>query len=232
MEIADRKAELQQHKSQSYFSLIRWDIISLIPAGEHKILEVGCGAGCTLRKLKVLGKANEIVGIEINQNATVDISNSLDRLHIGDIETMYLPYTEKYFDYILLPDVLEHLIDPSDVLQKCKNLLKDGGYVIATFPNLKHFSVLLKLILLDEFRYTDTGILDRSHLRFFTKKEILRMFKDEQLEVIDLISIPGDRTLVERVLHASKLNRLLNNNSFFAWQYLVKAGKKERNSRS
>jgi 2-polyprenyl-3-methyl-5-hydroxy-6-metoxy-1,4-benzoquinol methylase len=221
--------ELYEDKNQTYFSHIRWEILRLIPTGDHKVLDVGSGAGRTLRKLKALGKASQIVGIEINQNATADSSDHLDRLFIGDVETIDLPYPEKYFDYILLADVLEHLINPSDVLRKCRNLLSDAGYIIASIPNIKHYSVLLALILFDEFKYTDRGgLLDTSHLRFFTKKGIIRMFRDEQLEVADLVAIHW-QTPVERALHASKItSRLLDSNTFFASQYLIKAKKRNK----
>jgi len=174
---------------------------------------------------------NEIVGIEINQNATADSSDHLDRLFIGDIETIDLPYPEKHFDYILLADVLEHLIKPSDVLRKCWDLLSDDGSIIASIPNVKHYSTLLGLILFDEFKYTDRGgLLDSSHLRFFTKKGIIRIFRDEKFEVADLVAIQW-QTRVERALRVSKItSRLLNNNTFFACQYLVTA-KKEKHSK-
>jgi 2-polyprenyl-3-methyl-5-hydroxy-6-metoxy-1,4-benzoquinol methylase len=232
-------AELYRDKNQSYFSHVRWDIISLIQTGDHKILDVGCGAGRTLRELKALGKASEIVGIEINQKAAADSSDHLDGLFIGDVETIDLPYPDKYFDYILFGDVLEHLINPGVVLHKYRNLLSDDGYIIATVPNIKHYSVLLGLILFDEFKYTDGGLLDRSHLRFFTKKEIIRMFRDEQLEVADLFAIQKQSS-VEQALHSSKItSRVLDSvlrpayrlsrlpqNSFFAFQYVIKAKKR------
>jgi 2-polyprenyl-3-methyl-5-hydroxy-6-metoxy-1,4-benzoquinol methylase len=228
---ARKIAELYKDKNQTYFSVIRWEIISLIPTGDNKILEVGSGAGCTLRRLKALGKASEIVGIEINQKAAADSSDHLDGLFIGDVETMDLPYSDKYFDYILFADVLEHVVNPSDVLNKCKNWLSDDGFIIAIIPNIKHYSVLLGLVLFDEFKYTNYGLLDRSHLRFFTRKEIKRMFRDEQLEVAGLVAIQW-QSRVERALHSSKImSRLLGNNSFFARQYLIKA-KKEISSKS
>jgi 2-polyprenyl-3-methyl-5-hydroxy-6-metoxy-1,4-benzoquinol methylase len=218
--------ELYRDKNQKYFSRINRGIISQIETGDHKILEVGSSAGCTLRALKALGKASEIVGIEINEKATADSSGHLDELFIGDVETIDLPYSDKYFDYILFADVLEHLINPNRVLHKCKNLLSDDGYIIATIPNIKHYSVLSGLILFDEFKYTDEGLLDSSHLRFFTKKEIIRMFRNEQLEIADLVVIQG-QTCLERALRSSRITRrLLDNNSFFAWQYLIKAKKR------
>ncbi|MEI7826722.1 MAG: class I SAM-dependent methyltransferase [Euryarchaeota archaeon] len=216
-------------------------MIQLIPVGNHKILEVGCGSGHTLKKLKELSKANETVGIEINEQVTQDLSDALDRLYIGDVETIDLPHTENYFDYILFGDVLEHLIDPRRVLHRFKSLLRDDGYIIASIPNIKHYDVLLRLIFFDEFQYTDDGILDRSHLRFFTKKEILKMFADEKLEVVDLIPVDGNKPGKKR--HKDTLFTFLNSklfsylssmqifamyfidSSFYATQYIIKAKK-------
>ncbi len=239
----DLKAELYRNKDEGYSSNIRWDMIQMISAGNHKILDVGCGAGHTLKKLKELGKANETVGIEINEQVTQDLSDTLDRLYVGDVETIDLPPTEKYFDYILFGDVLEHLIDPRRVLHIYKSLLRDDGYIIASIPNIKHYNVLLRLIFFDEFQYTDAGLLDSSHLRFFTKKEILKMFTDEKFDVVDLISVDGSKpgkkfkdtlfTFLNSKLFSFLSQRLqiltmyFLDSSFYASQYIIKAKKKE-----
>jgi 2-polyprenyl-3-methyl-5-hydroxy-6-metoxy-1,4-benzoquinol methylase len=227
MSKTDVKDRPHTNTYNAYYSTTRWEIIKLIPSGSHKILDVGCGVGSTSRQLKELGKANEIVAI--------------DKLHIGDVETMDIPYPEKYFDYILLADVLEHLIDPRGVLHKCKSLLLDDGYIIATFPNIKHYNVLIRMILFDEFRYSDAGILDRTHLRFFTKKEIIKMFQDEQFELVDLIHLHAPikptyeetdkvlSSLPSRLRYKSALyiTQQLVKSSFGAFQYLLKAKKWE-----
>lgn len=243
MSKTDLKAEFYRNKDDAYSSWIRWDLIQLIPTGDHKILEIGCGAGHTLKKLKELGKAKEIVGIEINEQLTQDLSDNLDGLYVGDVEIMDLPNTEKYFDYILFGDVLEHLINPRRVLQRCRSLMSDDGFVIASIPNIKHHSILLRLILFDEFQYTDAGILDRSHLRFFTKKEIVKMFNDEKFDVIDLIPLydggpgTGYKDKLFTYLNSSRLLSYLSSleifflffldSSFYARQYVIKA-KKEK----
>jgi 2-polyprenyl-3-methyl-5-hydroxy-6-metoxy-1,4-benzoquinol methylase len=219
-------------------------MIQLIPAGNHKILDVGCGAGHTLKKLKELSKANETVGIEINEHVTQDLSDTLDRLYVGDVERIDLPHTENNFDYILFGDVLEHLIDPRRVLHRYKSLLRDDGYIIASIPNIKHYGTLLRLIFFDEFQYADNGILDRSHLRFFTKKEILKMFTDEKFEVVDLIPVDDSKPEKKyRKKYKDTLFTFLNNklfsylsslqiltiffldSSFYASQYIIKAKK-------
>jgi len=230
MQETNLKAELYKEKSDAYFSTIKWPIVELIPQGDHKILDVGCGAGSTLGKLKELGKAGEIVGIEINEKMAKNSSNNLDELYVGDVETMCPPRTERYFDYILFADVLEHLIDPWKVLHDYKRLLKDNGYVIATIPTIKHYSVLIRLILLDEFPYAYGGILDRSHLRFFTKKEIIKMFQYEGFEVVQLVALPVREKLATKNARDVLLefsNRLLNKIPFRARGYLIKV-KKQR----
>jgi hypothetical protein len=112
------------------------------------------------------------------------------------------------------------------VLSTYANLLKDDGYIIASVPNVKFLDILLRLIFLDEFRYDDRGILDRSHLRFFTKSEAIKMFEDAKLEIVDVIHIPyqqgGERA---RDNVSNLVHRLLRRSSFFAFQYVIKAKK-------
>lgn len=129
------------------------------------------------------------------------------------------------------------------MLHNYRSLLRDDGYIIASIPNIKHRSVLLRLIFFDEFQYTDHGLLDSSHLRFFTKKEIVKMFKDEEFEVVDLIpfdgSKPGKRykdtifTFLNSRLFSFLSQRLqiltmyVLDSSFYAIHYIIKA-KKEK----
>jgi len=217
------KNELYLEKDKTYFSYIRWDIINQVPEGNHRILDVGCGAGATLLKLKELGKASEIFGIEINEDIAGKLSPLLNGIIIGDIESIKLPFNEKYFDYILFGDILEHLINPDKILNQYKELLKDDGFIIATIPNIKHFNILLRLIILDEFKYVDEGILDKSHLRFFTKKEIENLFMRNKFKIVEINPIIYGRIKILKNLFR---NKILPGGSFFALQYLIKARKK------
>lgn len=218
------KLELYTEKNKDYFSAIRWNLINLIPEGNHKVLDVGCGSGATLKKLKELGKASEICGIDINENIAKSLSQELDKIVIGDIEMMEPQFNENYFDYIIFGDILEHLINPKKILNQYKMFLKDDGYIIASIPNIKYFNILLRLIIFDEFKYVDEGILDKSHLRFFTKKEIKKMFQSENLKIIHTeskfwrpIRIINDKFF--------KVSKLLPFHSFFTIQYILKAKK-------
>lgn len=219
------KTELYQKKDRDYFSNVRWNIIDLIPEGNHRILDIGCGDGGTLKKLKELGKANKIFGVELNEDIAKKLSQDLDEIVIGDVESIEPTFNENYFDYILFGDSLEHLINPYNVLNKYEKLLKDNGFIIASIPNIKYFSILLRLVIFDEFKYADAGILDRSHLRFFTKKEIKRMFQNANLKIVYIepnlwwpIKIIDNRIF-------NIFSKLLPGSSFFTIQYLVKARK-------
>jgi len=149
----------------------------------------------------------------------------LDKIITGDIEMMDSQFNESYFDYIIFGDVLERLINPYKVLNQYKKLLKDDGYIVASIPNIKYFSVLLKLVIFDEFRYTDCGILDKSHLRFFTKKEIIKMFKNEGMKIIYVKSNFWRPIQIINDLFFNLLNKLLPGRSFFTIQYIIKARK-------
>jgi SAM-dependent methyltransferase len=211
-------------KGEGYFSYVRWDIISLIPKGEHRILEVGCGTGNTLIKLRELQKAGEIVGIEINEETLQDNFNRLDAVLIGDVEEIEPTFEEDYFDYIIFADVLEHLVNPATVLKRYAPYLKETGYVVASIPNVKNYRVLLDLVLHDKFEYADGGILDRSHLRFFTRREIHNLFNQAGLDIVSIQSGFGSG-------HLGNLDRRMNNSlgkflpgaSFLTVQYLVRA---------
>lgn len=219
------KIDIYDEKKDTYFSIVRWNIINLIPEGDHRILEIGCGSGATLKVLKETGKAKEICGIEINKNLSKQLSQDLDRYVIGDVESIDIPFEENYFDYILYGDVLEHLISPEKVLNKYKKVLKDDGIVIASIPNIKYFSILLNLILFDKFEYANSGILDKSHLRFFTKKEIKKMFEKENLKIVD--TKPNFWWPIKAIdkIFFNVFSKLLPGKSFFTIQYIIKAMK-------
>lgn len=222
------KKELYQDKSSDYFSSVRWDIISLIPDGDHRVLEIGCGNGNTLITLQKLNKAREIVGVEINYDNLRGNCDQLDAFLVGDVEEIEPTFEEDYFDYIIFGDVLEHLMDPASVLKRYSSFLKSAGYIIASIPNIKNYRVLLDLVLYDKFEYADAGILDRSHLRFFTRREMCSLFEQADLNVISVQSKFGGGYLgnIDRRLNNS-LGKYLPGRSFLTVQYIIKATKKD-----
>ncbi|MFQ5450144.1 MAG: glycosyltransferase [Nitrospinaceae bacterium] len=165
----------------SYYQNVRHDILPLIPANAGSILEVGCAAGGTGSELKKR-KGVFIAGVEMDPEAARQARQVLDDVIEGNIEELELPYAESSFDCILFADVLEHLVDPLSVLKKVKKLLKPGGTVVASIPNVQYFGLIHHLVE-GNWTYQKEGILDNTHLRFFTFREIEKLFTVAGLEI-------------------------------------------------
>lgn len=171
--------------SPGYYTHHRKDIISLIPPGTQKILEVGCGTGGTASELRKRG-VQEIIGIEINEWAGEKAKTQFDRVIIGDVDEVSKDMPNAYFDLILYSDVLEHLVDPWKTLASHKRLIKSKGYILLSIPNVRHWRVLYNLVIRGRWSYRDEGgILDRSHLRFFTRYELLKMIYEVGYEPVN-----------------------------------------------
>jgi len=158
-----------------YFGNSREDLCALIPETARSVLEVGCGAGGTGRVLRRQGRG-PIIGVEIHPDAAAAARNVFDRVIVGDVEALDLTEYRGFFDCILYGDVLEHLRDPWQVLSDARDLLKPGGVVIASIPNVRHYTVWVDLVARGRWEYQDSGLLDRTHLRFFTRASILDLF--------------------------------------------------------
>ena len=151
-------------------------VVDLVPDGA-RVLEFGCATGYMSQVLKSR-KGCTVTGIEISPEAGELAKEHCDRVIIGDAEQ--LDYDEllgkQRFDAILFVDVLEHLKEPSVVLERIRPFLSRRGAVVASIPNIAHGSVRLAL-LAGEFRYRKLGLLDDTHLRFFTREGVQDMFE-------------------------------------------------------
>ena len=141
------------------------------------VLEVGCGTGNTLRHLKELG-ARDTFGIELNGKVAEVAKRNVDHLAVGDIESMEWPFARQVFDCIIFGDVLEHLRDPWGVIGKLSGLIPVGGQVVASFPNVRFYGVSIPLLFGGRWTYTEEGILDRTHLRFFTRQSAVELITE------------------------------------------------------
>ena len=217
---------MYQDKSKKYFDNKRNDLIGLIPKNENnRILEIGAGTCNTLIEIKKLKLAKEVVGVELMKLTDSQQENSeIDRLIIGDIENIELDLPKDYFDVIICADVLEHLIDPWNTMKKLHKHLKQNGVIIISIPNIREYHILYKIVFLADFRYSDQGILDRTHLRFFCKKNIISLLTSTMFTPISIYSIFNlDKT--------QRKNRIINKLTFglirdiLTSQYVVVAGK-------
>ncbi len=149
------------------------------------LLELGCGAGATLRELRKERPIGRSHGIELSPEAAEAAATVFDRVDTTSIDELDFESTfaEQRFDAILALDVLEHLVDPWRVVRSISRLLTPEGVLIVTLPNIRHKSVVADLVLRNEFRYADAGILDRTHLRFFVRRTAIELCESGGLQV-------------------------------------------------
>lgn len=146
------------------------------------ILDVGCSNGAFGRNIKSHFAA-EVWGVDINPAAIQEAAKVLDKAFCFDLATNLDQFEDEKFDVIYFNDVLEHMPDPYTLLSRVKNKLKKDGVIVASIPNIRFFRVLSDLLFNRDFRYQDDGVMDRTHLRFFTKKSIVRMFEEQDYKV-------------------------------------------------
>lgn len=172
-----------------YYANARNDMLPFVPDGLGRVLDVGCGGGNFGRSLLARGKASEMWGIELNPEAAEHARAAFSRVDTGDAIERLAGLPEGHFDAVLFTDVLEHLAWPDEALRRTRRLLRPGGVVIASLPNVRYFWTLRDLVFRREFRYADEGVLDRTHLRFFTGRTIPEWFERGGMEIIRLQGI-------------------------------------------
>ena len=171
-------------KPALYFDNVRSEIAPLLPAVAERVLDVGCGAGATLHWLKQSGRCRVGVGLEMMESAAAIARGRVDQVIVGDANLLVdTAFDAHSFDVVLCLDVLEHLVDPWTFVAKLPRLLKPGGLVIASLPNVRHLRVVLPLLLAGRWRYESSGILDRTHLRFFTRETALELLSGGGLKL-------------------------------------------------
>ena len=171
-------------KPKAYFANPREQIAPLLPVHAARVLEVGCGTGATLQWLKSTGRCKVAIGMELFDSAAAIASLHADQIIVGNAEHLITTTFEpESFDLVLCLDVLEHMVDPWAFVANIEKLLKPGGTLISSIPNIRHLSTLIPLVVGGRWRYTTSGILDRTHLRFFTRASALELVTTERMKV-------------------------------------------------
>jgi 2-polyprenyl-3-methyl-5-hydroxy-6-metoxy-1,4-benzoquinol methylase len=169
--------EAYSAKAAEYFANARVDYVAELPPNPSaKILEIGCGEGGTGAIALSEGKCGFYCGVEIFQKAAAKARERISQVLVGDVEKLELPWAPRTFDVLILSEVLEHLTDPWTTLQRLHPLLKPGGLVFASSPNVSHYRVVV-MLLRGEWNLADSGIMDRTHLRWFTPKTYWALFE-------------------------------------------------------
>jgi 2-polyprenyl-3-methyl-5-hydroxy-6-metoxy-1,4-benzoquinol methylase len=158
-----------------------------IPINIKKVLDVGCGEGGFGRMLKDEMGVEEVWGVEFFGEAAKKAESNIDKIIHSKIEDAIDQLPDNYFDCIFFNDVLEHLVDPYSVLEKIKRKCKVDGSVVASIPNILNFENLYLFLKNQDWEYKPFGIMDKTHLRFFTKKSVYRMFVEAgyKVEIIE-----------------------------------------------
>jgi 2-polyprenyl-3-methyl-5-hydroxy-6-metoxy-1,4-benzoquinol methylase len=169
-----------------YFDHVRPELASLVPEQAERIVDFGCGRGALGAHLKGRSGA-EVIGVELFEDAAAVAAERLDTVVQADLDALAgLPVEEGSVDVAIFGDVLEHLRDPHRLLRVARRYLKPTGRIVCSIPNVKHFTVVVPLLVADRFEYTDAGLLDRTHVHLFTLEEIDLMLNETGFEVVHL----------------------------------------------
>lgn len=162
----------------AYYANERADLVALLPRPLGRVLDVGCAAGGVGRSLRAAG-ATKLVGIELNERAAEQAREVFDEVLTADAESLVATgELTGPFDTVVLYDVLEHLVDPAKLLAAIQPLVVPGGHVHVSMPNARHFSLIRDLVVRGTFGYSDWGHRDRTHLRWFTRKDAVALLTD------------------------------------------------------
>lgn len=165
---------------REYFANRREEMLAFLPQQYARVLEVGCGEGGFTT---LLARGTEVWGVEPDRVSAARAANRMHRVLVGTYERVADELPDAYFDLVVCNDVIEHMIDPEAFLKSLHRKLAAGGHVVASIPNVRHWETLFELLWQKDWRYRKSGTLDRTHLRFYTKKSILRLFRESGFEV-------------------------------------------------
>ncbi len=194
-------------------------LLALVGAGK-RVLDVGCSSGYLARRL--VGRGCTVVGIEQDEAAAEAAREVCAEVLVGDAETMELPFPEGSFDVVLCGDLIEHLREPEGFLARLRPLLREDGRLVLTTPNVANWTMRLGL-LVGRWRYTERGILDRTHLHLFTRRTLVETLERAGYGIVEFdytYPVPGiGSPVVERAAYA--IGRLRP--PLFAYQFVVAA---------
>ncbi|MBK7053311.1 MAG: class I SAM-dependent methyltransferase [Rhodoferax sp.] len=189
-------------KNDNYFAHARREIAPCLPQKCGRVLEIGCGSGATLAWLRQAGRASCTVGVEIAEAAAQSARDHADEVFCLDFERGEIPVANAKFDVILCLDVLEHMVNPWQAIDRLVSLyLVPGGTMVVSLPNVGHYSVVLPLLFQGRWDYAQAGLLDRTHLRFFTRKSAKHLLSHPDLEAARCMARGFERSSLKGIFN-------------------------------
>ena len=190
-EAGNRYARCHDHLGsfETHDAALAW-----IPSGA-RVLDVGCATGFFARRL-AREKGCRVTGIEADERAGREAAGVCERVYVGNLEDgSFLAGIDASGDVVFLGDILEHLADPRPVLRRAHAWIAPGGCLICSVPNVAYWKIRYEL-LRGRFDYADLGILDRTHLRFYTRRSLEHLMKETGFHVADMRAVCSDRNLL------------------------------------
>lgn len=207
------------------------DLLNLIPSNAKKVIEIGCSSGALARDFKKLNSIAHWVGIEIDPSYAELAKRHCDETQVQNIDNCSFDFFQKFCDRDcwVFGDTLEHLKDPWSVLKNIRSVIPKDGSVTACIPNAQHWSLVMRMALGD-FRYEDSGLLDRTHLRWFSRKTIIELFESSGFKIAEgiprIFDEPNRDKFLPKIAEIAKICGVdpdLVINDCIPMQYVVRA---------
>lgn len=200
-----RRLAEEESPDSSYYEAQRREMLPFIPLSAKRFVELGCGAGVFGALLRIIRSDAHVIGIEIHAEAAIEARKRLNEVIEKPVDVALEAIPASTIDCVVCNDILEHLTDPWSALRQIRKILRPGGSVVSSIPNVRYFPVFRNYFLGGDWQYEKWGVLDRTHLRFFTSTSIERMFteagyKSIRIEGIFGQPLPWKAALLNRVL--------------------------------
>lgn len=201
----------------TYYSNRRPEMKPFLPSAYERVLEVGCGEGAFR---SITSPDCEYWGVEVHPNHSEKASAVMDKVLTGGYFDVAGQLPSNFFDLVVCNDIIEHLEDHDRFLQDIRFRMQEGACLVASVPNVRYYKNLLELLFLKDWRYREEGILDRTHLRFFTEKSLRRTLEQHGFRVEKFAGINSANTDLWRMtgLQRTVFFSLVRLMTFNSWQ--------------